>query len=179
MPNHLLCFPFTYYRYQQETSAVSLGILPPFYFRSLVTEALFLEEVTLLPYPPIPLIKTTHTKELQQTPIEMGYQITTLLAFLVVPAFLAHTYYRWRSDFPKKLRGPDSLRFYMVDATDFSSLIAQAHSCAGNDLDARYQKEVGDCEFKWLREYGNVWRQHGCLGVSDSEHSIECPPLLT
>jgi hypothetical protein len=64
----------------------------------------------------------------------------------------------------------------MVDATDFSPLIAQAHLCAGNDHDVRYQKEVGDCEFKWVREYGNVWRQHGCLGVS--EHSIEYPPLL-
>ena len=66
----------------------------------------------------------------------------------------------------------------MVDTTDFSSLIAQAHSCAleGNDPDVRYQKEVGDCEFKWLREYGKVWRQHGSLCVS--EHSIKCFPLL-
>ena len=64
----------------------------------------------------------------------------------------------------------------MVDTMDFSSLITQAYSYARNDLDVRYQKEVGDCEFKWVREYGNVWRQHGCLGVS--EHPIKYPPLL-
>ncbi|KAH8998308.1 cytochrome P450, partial [Lactarius hatsudake] len=34
----------------------------------------------------------------------------------------------------------------------------------GNDIEVRYQNEVGDCESKWEREYGDVWRQHGCLG---------------
>ena len=36
---------------------------------------------------------------------------------------------------------------------------------AGNDLDLRYQVEVGDCEFKWARQYGTAWRRSGCLGV--------------
>ena len=41
----------------------------------------------------------------------MDYQPATLLAFLIVPAFLAHAYYRWRSDFLRKIRGPDSSSF--------------------------------------------------------------------
>jgi hypothetical protein len=32
----------------------------------------------------------------------------------------------------------------------------------------RYQNEVGDCEFKWMREYGSAWRRTGCFGVSTS-----------
>ena len=41
----------------------------------------------------------------------MGYQPTTLLALLIVLALLAHAYYRWRSDFLRKIRGPDSSSF--------------------------------------------------------------------
>ncbi|KAH8977852.1 cytochrome P450 [Lactarius akahatsu] len=78
----------------------------------------------------------------------MGNQITTLLPLVVVPAFLARIYYRWQNDFLRKLRGPDSSSFLY-----------------GNDIDLICQNEVGDCEFKWAREYGNVWRQHGCLGT--------------
>ncbi|KAH9018097.1 cytochrome P450 [Lactarius pseudohatsudake] len=78
----------------------------------------------------------------------MGNQITTLLPLVVVPAFLARIYYRWQNDFLRKLRGPDSSSFLY-----------------GNDIDLICQNEAGDCEFKWAREYGNVWRQHGCLGT--------------
>jgi len=39
-----------------------------------------------------------------------------------------------------------------------------ASDVAGNEHDIRYQVEVGDCEFKWARQYGAVWRQSGCLG---------------
>ncbi|KAH9032518.1 cytochrome P450 [Lactarius hengduanensis] len=78
----------------------------------------------------------------------MGNQITTLLPLVVVPAFLARIYYRWQNDFLRKLRGPDSSSFLY-----------------GNDIDLSCQDEAGDCEFKWAREYGNVWRQHGCLGT--------------
>ncbi|KAH8998335.1 cytochrome P450 [Lactarius hatsudake] len=34
-----------------------------------------------------------------------------------------------------------------------------------NEADIRYQNEVGDCEFKWMREYGSAWRRTGCLGT--------------
>jgi len=36
----------------------------------------------------------------------------------------------------------------------------------GSEADIRYQNEVGDCEFKWMREYGSAWRRTGCFGVS-------------
>ncbi|KAH9071037.1 cytochrome P450, partial [Lactarius deliciosus] len=72
-----------------------------------------------------------------------------LLPLVVVPAFLARIYYHWRNDFLRKIRGPDS-----------PSLLY------GNDIEVLFQNEVGDCEFKWAREYGNVWRQHGCLGAN-------------
>ncbi|KAN0129604.1 cytochrome P450 [Lactarius tabidus] len=77
----------------------------------------------------------------------MDYQITTLLALVIVPSLLAHTYYRWRSDPLRRLRGPDQLSFLY-----------------GNELAVFCQKEVGDYEFQWAREYGKVWRMHGCLG---------------
>jgi hypothetical protein len=37
---------------------------------------------------------------------------------------------------------------------------------SGNEADIRYQNEVGDCEFKWMHEYGSAWRRAGCFGVS-------------
>ncbi|KAH9032515.1 cytochrome P450 [Lactarius hengduanensis] len=86
----------------------------------------------------------------------MGNQIATLLPLVVVPAFLARIYFHWRNDFLRKIRGPDS-----------SSLLY------GNDIEVLFQNEVGDCEFKWVREYGNVWRQHGCLG---KDHLVVADP---
>lgn len=35
----------------------------------------------------------------------------------------------------------------------------------GNIGDVRYQAEVGDAEFPWMREYGSAWKIHGCMGV--------------
>ncbi|KAH9066230.1 cytochrome P450 [Lactarius vividus] len=86
----------------------------------------------------------------------MGNQIATLLPLVVVPAFLVRIYYHWRNDFLRKIRGPDS-----------PSLLY------GNDIDIFCQNEVGDCEFKWAREYGNVWRHHGCLG---KDHLVIADP---
>ncbi|KAH9066231.1 cytochrome P450 [Lactarius vividus] len=96
----------------------------------------------------------------------MGNQVTTLLPVVVVPAFLVRIYYHWQNDFPRKIRGPDS-----------PSLLY------GNDIDLFCQNEAGDCEFKWARKYGNVWRHHGCLGkdrlvVADPEalrHILNVP----
>lgn len=45
---------------------------------------------------------------------------------------------------------------------------AHSHCGIGNDVDLRHQNEVGDCEFKWARQYGSAWRQRGCLGVRAS-----------
>ena len=35
-------------------------------------------------------------------------------------------------------------------------------------MDAQYETEVGDWSFKCMHEYGAVWNQSGCLGVSVS-----------
>jgi hypothetical protein len=39
---------------------------------------------------------------------------------------------------------------------------------AGSEVDAIHQNEVGDWGFKCARQYGAVWYQSGCLGVSIS-----------
>jgi hypothetical protein len=41
-------------------------------------------------------------------------------------------------------------------------------SFSGNEADIRYQNDVGDCEFKWMSEYGSAWRRAGCFDVSTS-----------
>ncbi|KAH9011066.1 cytochrome P450 [Lactarius hengduanensis] len=71
--------------------------------------------------------------------------LCTLSAGFALVAFL---YSRRRSGSLRDLRGPASSSFWL-----------------GNEADIRYQNEVGDCEFKWMREYGNAWRRTGCLGV--------------
>jgi hypothetical protein len=37
--------------------------------------------------------------------------------------------------------------------------------CTGNQPEYVYQKETGQSEFKWMREYGSAWRVRGCMGV--------------
>ena len=36
---------------------------------------------------------------------------------------------------------------------------------AGHQPEYVYQKETGESEFKWMREYGSAWRVQGCMGV--------------
>ncbi|KAA1474646.1 cytochrome P450 [Dentipellis sp. KUC8613] len=45
------------------------------------------------------------------------------------------------------LRGPPSSSFWL-----------------GNLQDIFYQDQVGDVDFKWMREYGSAWRISGCMG---------------
>ena len=40
---------------------------------------------------------------------------------------------------------------------------------AGHEFAFVTQAEVGDLDFKWLRDYGPTWRIGGNLGVSMSE----------
>ncbi|TFY55977.1 hypothetical protein EVG20_g9114 [Dentipellis fragilis] len=35
----------------------------------------------------------------------------------------------------------------------------------GNLKDIQFQDQVGDVEFKWMREYGSAWRISACMGV--------------
>jgi len=78
--------------------------------------------------------------------------MTSLAAILftlsVGTSFLAFLYARRRGGSLRQLRGPEPSSFWL-----------------GNEADIRYQNEVGDCEFKWMREYGSAWRRAGCLGT--------------
>ncbi|KAI0308933.1 cytochrome P450, partial [Amylostereum chailletii] len=47
----------------------------------------------------------------------------------------------------KYLRGPKASSFWL-----------------GNLGDVRYQKEVGDADFRWMAEYGSAWRINGVFG---------------
>ncbi|KAI0306228.1 cytochrome P450 [Multifurca ochricompacta] len=78
----------------------------------------------------------------------MNTQMSILFAFLAVSsALLVRLYIRRRSSFLRKLRAPESHTFLL-----------------GSYGDLIYQNEVGDCEFKWMRQYGSVWRSSGSFG---------------
>ncbi|KAH8995441.1 cytochrome P450 [Lactarius akahatsu] len=74
----------------------------------------------------------------------------TAILFMLSAGFSLFTflYSRRRSRSLGDLRGPASSSFWL-----------------GNEADIRYQNEVGDCEFMWMREYGSAWRRTGCLGT--------------
>ncbi|KZV60942.1 cytochrome P450 [Peniophora sp. CONT] len=46
----------------------------------------------------------------------------------------------------------------------------------GNEGDIKYQKEVGDVEFAWMKEFGSVWKTKGCMG--EERLSIADPKAL-
>ncbi|KAI9430949.1 cytochrome P450 [Lactarius psammicola] len=71
-----------------------------------------------------------------------------LFTLLVGSSLLAFLYSRRRGEPLRDLRGPEPSSFWL-----------------GNEADIRYQNEVGDCEFKWMREYGSAWRRAGCFGT--------------
>lgn len=71
---------------------------------------------------------------------------TASLALLpLVVVALIHSCFKRR--LPKDIQGPPSTSFWI-----------------GNEKDIRYQNEVGDQEFQWLRQYGTAWRVAGCMG---------------
>ncbi|THH16717.1 hypothetical protein EW146_g3968 [Bondarzewia mesenterica] len=65
-------------------------------------------------------------------------------ALLLVTLFVRHRAVRRRS--LKDLQGPAATSFWL-----------------GNEKDLRYQKEVGDLDFRWVRQYGTAWRVNGTL----------------
>ncbi|KAI0263471.1 cytochrome P450 [Gloeopeniophorella convolvens] len=67
---------------------------------------------------------------------------------LVAACFVVELFrLRRRNALMQKLQGPESKSFWF-----------------GNDHEIRYQKEVGDCEFEWMRRYGGAWRRSAPLG---------------
>ncbi|KAF8259596.1 cytochrome P450 [Lactarius quietus] len=71
-----------------------------------------------------------------------------LFTLFVGSSLLAFLYRRRHGRSLGQLRGPESSSFWL-----------------GNEADIRYQNEVGDCEFQWMREYGSAWRRAGCFGI--------------
>jgi hypothetical protein len=89
----------------------------------------------------------------------------TVLGGLSLLAFL---YTHRRGTSLTDLRGPQSSSFWLGI---LAPILRQADIInwiffSGNEVDIRYQNEVGDCEFEWMREYGSAWRRAGCFGVS-------------
>jgi cytochrome P450 len=73
---------------------------------------------------------------------------TAILFTLLAGISLVFLYTRRRGRPLKDIRGPQSSSFWL-----------------GNEGDIRYQNEVGDYEFEWMREYGSAWRRAGCFGI--------------
>ncbi|KAN0129558.1 cytochrome P450 [Lactarius tabidus] len=65
-----------------------------------------------------------------------------------VTTFITYVYLRRRNSSLRKLQGPESPSLWL-----------------GNESQIRYQNEVGEHEFKWMRRYGTAWRRTGTLGV--------------
>ena len=77
---------------------------------------------------------------------------------------------RRRTSTLSELRGPESLSFWLGTVSMVQSSLALGHltkleRLVGNQPEYFYQKETGESEFKWLREYGTAWRVRGCMGV--------------
>ncbi|KAJ6524400.1 cytochrome P450 [Mycena vulgaris] len=80
---------------------------------------------------------------------------TIVLAAALLVTGTVYTVRRRKSPL-KDIRGPDATSFWL-----------------GNMGDMRYQKEVGDVEFPWMREYGSAWKLNGCMG---EEHLMVVDP---
>jgi hypothetical protein len=111
----------------------------------------------------------------------MDAQPNVLLTLLVtVIASLAFAYIRRRNSFLARLRGPKSPSLWIGkhgverEKKKFPFFFGLTTCDIGNEGDIYYQNEVGDCEFKWMRQFGSAWRRRGCLGVS----SIRCLSLV-
>jgi nuclear transport factor 2 (NTF2) superfamily protein len=90
------------------------------------------------------------------------------LAYLLVAviAYVTYVYFRRRNAFLRKLQGPESTSFLLGEYLDLSPLVLiPLCRTTGNEGDLRYQNEVGDTEFEWMRKYGTAWRRSGPLGV--------------
>ena len=99
----------------------------------------------------------------------MDAQPNVLFTLLVaVIASLAFAYIRRRNSFLARLRGPKSPSLWIGKHRPFLFWGKQGLTTCdiGNEGDIHYQNEVGDCEFKWMRQFGSAWRRRGCLGVS-------------
>ena len=104
----------------------------------------------------------------------MTFPIAILFTLLGGSTLLTFLYLRWRGRSLTDLRGPQSSSFWLGIFAPIlhHGDIANFRYISGNEADIRYQNEVGDCEFKWMREYGSAWRRAGCFGVSARHSAI-------
>ncbi|KAA1474631.1 cytochrome P450 [Dentipellis sp. KUC8613] len=75
------------------------------------------------------------------------YLLVGLAAVVLVLLYQSVRTARARKSMLDDIQGPENPSFWI-----------------GNENDIRYQGEVGDVDFKWMREYGSVWRVKGCMG---------------
>ena len=92
--------------------------------------------------------------------------LAAILFTLLVGSSFVFLYARRPGRSLRQLRGPEPYSFWLGTFHQFNGdvgLITRLFS--GNEADLRYQNEVGDFEFKWMREFGSAWRRAGCFGV--------------
>lgn len=96
----------------------------------------------------------------------MNTLLTLAFLLLAVIAHVTYVYFRRRNSFLRKLQGPESTSYLLGEDLDLSpSVFIPLCRTTGNEGDLRYQNEVGDAEFEWMRKYGTAWRRSGPLGV--------------
>jgi len=109
----------------------------------------------------------------------MNTLLTLACLLVALTAHLTYVYLRRRNSFLRKLQGPKSTSFLLGEYLYLSSYaITRLYGTTGNEGDLRYQNEVGDSEFQWMRKYGTAWRRTGPLGVSTFENQ-QRPQRLT
>jgi len=101
----------------------------------------------------------------------MNTLLTLVCLSVAVTARFIYVYLRRRNSFLRKLQGPNPTSFLLGEYLYLSSsAITRLCGTIGNEGDLRYQNEVGDSEFQWMRKYGTAWRRTGPLGVSTFEN---------
>ena len=43
---------------------------------------------------------------------------------------------------------------------------------SGHELELENRSDVGEPEFRWMKEYGTTWRVGGCFGVGCCSHLV-------
>ena len=109
----------------------------------------------------------------------MNTLLSLACLLVAVTTHVTYVYLRRRNSFLRKLQGPESTSFLLGEYLNFlPSALIRLCKTTGNEGDLRYQNEVGDCEFEWVKKYGTAWRRSGPLGVSSFEDHIK-PQCLT
>ena len=96
----------------------------------------------------------------------MNTLLSLACLLVVVIVQVTYVYFRRGNSFLRKLQGPESTSFLLGEYLDsFPPVLTPLCKATGNEGDLRYQNEVGDTEFVWMRKYGTAWRRSGPLGV--------------